>query len=342
MNKQFSKYELLTIIIILPVIMTVITHFGYISGYTEGVFSKDTFISQYDKGIYKYRILSSSLILETDKILTNYTNLNSMDNMLTRIVKFMDDSGELSFYFSYFAVNTVFSILSALFFYLILFNLFDRKISSKLYLLLISYILILPIFHYVLVPYDYSAYFFNNLIIYLFLINEKSTKTYLTILIMFSILIATLNRETSALVISFMIAYYFYRSEKLSLIFQKILLPSLAFIATYFGLRFFLGFESGIFQNFRLIENFISPLNLFGIFTGLFFISLLYRISEAISRKAIITFLVVSLPYIAIVFFSGVTYEIRLWAPMLLNISILTIIGYSKSNVSIVDCKQTV
>ena len=259
-----NRINITILLLVLPFIMSVITHFGYISGYTQGVTSAETFKSQYDSGIYKYRVFSKMLLLETDKILSQ-SKLNDMDNMLTRMVKFIDPVGNLSFYFSYFIINTFFFILSAIFFYLILQKFVFTDDEKKLFLATIIYIITVPIFQYVLVPYDYTSFFFNNLIIFLFLFNLERKSNIISVLMILSIISATLNRETSALSIAFMGAFLYTENNKIIPVLKGVFLPALAFIITYIGLRFYLGFDSGLLNKLTLHLNLISPLNLFGL-----------------------------------------------------------------------------
>ena len=318
-----QKLNVILIIIFLSLIVSVVTHFGYISGYTEGVFSTETFSSQYDSGIYKYRILSKYLLLETDNLLSQ-TRLNQMDNMLSRNVRFMDSKGTLSFYFSYFIINSVFSILGVWIFYLISIKFFFVGNINKSILAVLFYVLGVSMFQYVLVPYDYTSFFFNNLIIYLFL-SQKSQKSILLMSAMLlTIVLATLNRETSALAISFMLALNFTEKKNIFESVKEILLPAAAFLITYFGLRLYLGFDSGFLNKFTLHLNLISPLNLFGIFTCIFSIYLVYYFAgKSDIRKTLTNYLLFSLPYILVSLCGGITYEIRLWTPLIINLVII-------------------
>lgn len=318
-----QKLNVILIIIFLPLIISVITHFGYISGYTEGVFSTETFSSQNDSGIYKYRILSKYLLLETDKLLSQ-TRLNQMDNMLSRIVGFMDSKGTVSFYFSYFIINSVFSILGVWIFYLISIKYLFSSNLNKSILAVLFYVPAVSMFQYVLVPYDYSSFFFNNLIIYLFL-SQKSQKSILIMpALLLTIVLATLNRETSALAISFMLALNYTDKKNLFESVKGIVLPVAAFLITYVGLRLFLGFDSGFLNKFTLHLNLISPLNLFGIFTGIFSIYLVYYFAgNSDIRKTLTKYLLFSFPYIIVSLFGGITYEIRLWTPLIINLVII-------------------
>ena len=318
-----QKLNVILIIIFLPLIISVVTHFGYISGYTSDVISKETFKEQYDSGIYKYRILSKYLLLETDNLLSQ-TRLNQMDNMLSRIVGFIDSKGTLSFYFSYFIINSVFSILGVWIFYLISIKYFFVGNINKSILAVLFYLLGVSMFQYVLVPYDYTSFFFNNLIIYLFL-SQKSQKSILLMSTMLlTIVLATLNRETSALAISFMLTVLFADKKNIYETLKGIALPSAAFIITYLGLRFALGFDSGLFERVKLFNNFVSPLNLFGVFVGIFSIYLVYYFAEnSIVRKNLSYFILFSMPYIIVSVISGVMYEIRLWTPLIINLVII-------------------
>jgi hypothetical protein len=247
-----------------------------------------------------------------------------MDNMLSRIVGFIDSKGTLSFYFSYFIINSVFSILGVWIFYLISIKFFFVGNINKSILAVLFYTVSVAMFQYVLVPYDYTSFFFNNLIIYLFLIQKNRKSILLMSAMLFTIVLATLNRETSALAISFMLALNFTEKKNLFESVKGIVLPAAAFLITYVGLRLFLGFDSGFLNKFTLLLNLISPLNLFGIFTGIFSIYLVYYFAgKSDIRKTLTNYLLFSMTYILVSLCGGITYEIRLWTPLIINLVII-------------------
>jgi hypothetical protein len=317
------KINIFIIVLIVPMLIGNITNFGYISGYVRDVISPVTFKAQYDFEIYRYRILSKYLLLETDKILSK-TPLNDMDNMFTRITKFIDNSGTVSFYFSYFAVNTFFAILSSILFYFLCRDFLFNSNKKNILLAVLIYNTIIPLFQYVLVPYDYSSFFFNNLIIYIFLSNLKNNSFIKTILLLISIILGTLNRETAALAIAFMMVIVYQEKKSIIESLKILIIPIIIFILTYFGLRLFYGFDSGLINKLNLIINLIAPLNLFGIFTGIISVYIIYFFADNKEIiKSLNLFLIFSFPYIAVTLLGGVAYEIRLWTPLLINLVIL-------------------
>jgi H+/Cl- antiporter ClcA len=70
--------------------------------------------------------------------------------------------------------------------------------------------------------------------------------------------------------------------------------------------------------------NLISPLNLFGIFSGIFSIYLVYYfVGKSDIRKTLTNYLLFSMPYILVSLCGGITYEIRLWTPLIINLVII-------------------
>lgn len=311
------------ILCFVSVIISFITHFGYISGYTKDVASNTTMRSQYDSGIYKYRILSKYMIVFVDNVLQK-TPLNKMENNLSRITKFIDKDGQLSFYFSYFAINSIFLVLFATTFFKLM-VLFETNPNKK-YILAVTIVtcIALSLFQYVLVFYDYSSYFFNILIIYLFhkyLISNSKT---ILALMSLTVIIATFNRETAALSISYMIAFLFDSTEKRMSHSKFLVFPILSYLISYLVLRILFGFEDGLMNKVTLTLNLVSPLNLFGIFVFIFSVYMFYLFSN--NRKAtqkLNYLLIFSIPYLLVSFMSGITFEIRLWVPVLINMFIL-------------------
>jgi hypothetical protein len=313
--------------------MGIITHLGYFSGYTKDVFSEETFTNQYDNDIYRYRILSKHILLLINDLISD-SRLKTMDNMFSDTVKFMDDSGTLSFYISYLILNSLFFILSTIVFYKINTEFIENN-KINLYRNVLIYTVSIPIFEYVTVPYDYSAFFFNYLIIYYFLKYQQNNKTAFMILLNISVILGTLNRETSALALSFILVVTYSKYKSIFKTLKLNVLPIVSFMLTYLLLRLIFGFSSGLIDRITIHLNLISILNLFGIAVGIIAIYIVYMFVDVSNiRKKFTLYLILSSPYIIVSLFGGITYEIRLWAPLLINLYLLALL-YSKEKYNV-------
>jgi len=133
------------------------------------------------------------------------------------------------------------------------------------------------------------------------------------------IILATLFRESSALIISSFVSYqYIIRKENIISSFKKSLPLIFSFLIIYFGVRMFLGdliFSEGFKENtgFRYIYQLLFVFSFFGI--------LMMDVSKYF-KKLIYIFLILSLPYIFTIFYSGLMVELRLTIPIFLIIVI--------------------
>ncbi len=313
-----KKLQLLVALIILPFLFNCFSYFGYVTAYSGNLISRQKFIDQYDSGIYKYRILSKHLLLETDKIILK--TIYNPGPYLQRILSFLDSDGTVSFYLSYFFLNTFFLILSCIILYLLGSEIFSSHHQNLLFVSI--YIPFVIITQYVLVPYDYSSHFFIIITSY-FLLRYLKRESYIDYsMVLFSIFISTLNRETSALSVSFILTVFYMRGGIFKSL-QKSLPFILSFIAPYLLLRFFLGFDNGIIENWRLEENF-KLFNLVGIIFSIVTTWYVFQFAEKReTQRALSIYLICVLPYIVIILISGSLFEIRLWTPVLINMIIL-------------------
>ena len=318
---MIKKIQLAVFLIILPFLFSFFSYFGYTSAYTSNVFSRQTFLEQFDIGIYKYRILSKYLLLEIDDILTQ-VKLPSPGPYFQKILKFLDDKGTFSFYLSYFVVNTTFLILSCIVLYLLSSEFFKTLTEPQLFLFVAFYTIVVVLTQFVLVPYDHSAYFFNLLISYFFFRSIKNNSIQDYIIVLSLIFISTLNKETTALSVSLILTIFYLKFDIIRFV-KKSIPFVLAFIVPYCLLRLLLGFDTVIIANWRFDKNF----EFFSLLGFTFAISTIWGIfhfaQNKETREALITLMIFSIPYAIIVLISGILFEIRLWTPVLINLVLL-------------------
>jgi hypothetical protein len=231
----------------------------------------------------------------------------------------LDKNADVIFYLTYFFIAAFFSVLTAI----LMLYLFDDKIlfpfSQNLKDLLVCFfILLIGFTQFVVTPYDAIGYFFEALGMVLFLkyLRTKNLLVYLILLI--TIILATLNRETSLIILSFMAAIYFSRDGIRKEWLIKMILPALCFIIPYLILKFLPGEESNLTNESQLFINFNirNPYSLMGLSFAAFAIYFMLNLRNS-NRRIIKSFLFFSLPYIIIILIVGLLLEYRLWIPLL-------------------------
>ena len=295
------------------VIVNIFIYFAFGNVYTAPLFNIDSFKEQYESGVYQYRWLSTYLLIYI------YDFLESLPFKIKLKMDFWDKNAQPNMFFAYAFLNTFFLILSNIILLLITeTKYFLANQSEKIFIITISTFSI-GISQFVLVPYDCSSYFFLFAFVFLFLKYLESKKLILMLLLVLILMISTLNRESSALSISFaaVILYQLFGLKKESLI--PILYLGIGFLATYILVR--LAADSFEIRNDNFfLGNISETRSRFGIlFWIVFFIFSLLVSNNKQTTKNILIFHLLSLPYIFMCFYTGALYEIRLYIPIFLS-----------------------
>lgn len=287
--------------------------------YSNTILNYEAFNTQFQSGIYQYRILSGKLLIWT------YEFLGSLGlNYDVFKLKFFNPDSEPQMYLAFYLLNTLFTVLSAAVLVLIFETKRIKATSSEKLMMTCLAIFAMVITQFALSPYDCSSYFFLLIFIYVFLQYLEKGKLWQLISLAFIILISTLNRESSALSLSFaatLLLHEFGLKGKSSI---TLLLFGGVFLGTYLGLRFSA-------ENFTtndgnlLTENFTQPKNYLGmLFWVIFFLLTILLANNRINRRQIIIFHLWALPYILMCFYTGILYEVRLYIPIFLGALVLS------------------
>lgn len=308
---------------IMPIIFSTIVYYGFTTNYTKGVFTKQGFDQQYQSGIYKYRVLGSALLIKT------YDLVEKSELLL------LDYSeGDSAFYSAYYYLNTTFLCLTCITLFFVLGGTRSNDFM-RVDLPLLFLCCLMTITQYVVVPYDMLSYFFLS--IAALLIIKSNQKTWATIILCIVVVLATLTRETAALILAFHFAFNYRDILKKPSVFKlnhqqlQLLLIVLCFLCTYVGLRFTLGFENAVFQEITLpsLNNLVQLLSILFIFS----MAILFIITKNTTKEMYI-FLLASAPYILPLFVISQLWEIRLWVPVILMLLILKIHEVDKPSLS--------
>jgi hypothetical protein len=310
--------------VILPVLLNIIVYYGFSTSYTRRVFHEETFRKQYEHGIYKYRVLGRTALLETHAFLNSGAwsariALKCFGNPPPAIA-FLDKEADGSFYAAYFIQNTIFLVCACFVLYLILANQTPFDISS----VSLSHIIgtfLMVITQYVISPYDTLSYFL--ILGSFFLILRPFRFSYIILLSV--LILSTLARESSALALSFYFACHFKKIMGLN---PKELweLGGLVgtFFATYILIRLCLGTDSAqmLYRSVTLKHNFTDPHAVLGIVMMPVVAYLICAGSRNLERCLV--FILASLPYLLAMLVIALGWETRLWVPVWLGLLILT------------------
>lgn len=231
----------------------------------------------------------------------------------------------MAFYKSYFLVNVFFNICTIITLFLILsFNKLFRLAEKQVNYIILIAVFFICISQYVITPYDAISYFVIAISFpFITAIISKPQILNLSILLLI-IIVATLTRESSAIILAIYGAFIVYFWNDLKNKKNHVLILTsciIAYLSVYLGLRMYFGFENGLYQQDTEVMNlnFFDRKNQVGL---LFFVAsliIIFLLAESRrNSKLFSVFLIFCIPYIAFCWFTGVFFEIRLWIPVIL------------------------
>jgi len=327
---KFKIVPAILIGIILSIVSSKIAYFGFNSSIMANVFTQESFRNGFGNDIYRYRILSSSLLLALDNTLSTIIDENGEKEPVLKHAK----GSTNHFYYAFYYLNTFFLILVSVIIVLLL-NLKNAFLVSdgEKYILLFIAIMSINYTQFIICPYDISSYFFQLLTLYIFLrfMNEEFLLT--TFAVASLILISTLNRESSALSIAIttILALQKWGFKRRMFFFSG--LSALAFTIAYVGIRFILK-DSGHTKVLNpLAGHPFLPENIMGvIFWGVFFLLPIMTSNNKKNKWLIGSYHLLSLPYIYMCLKDGALWEIRLYIPLFLGSLFLAKINTDNTN----------
>ncbi len=311
---KFTSFYTILGLLLGVIVLQSIFYFGFDSAYLSYKNLNDL-PEFYHSNIFKYRLFSTELFERFYHQFKAYWLSLSPDNILRN----NSDNLGSPMYLSLFLYNTIFFILFALIWVntLSLTNFSAMSEKSKLAISILVFLLI-AISQYVLTPYDMSGLFLQIIGVWLCIQLINSGKMLYLLLFSLLMIIATLNRESAAINLSFLAALAVYKygwnPKSLVSISKIIILPTLAFVLTYVGLRVYFH-QAEFLQGNYVLQNLSAPKNILGIifFVLCLRIGRMYGENNTLSRW----FLLFALPYIGIIFWGGILWEIRLFVPVL-------------------------
>ncbi len=315
---KFDLFFSIVLGILLSMVVSKVVYYGFTPNYAADIFSKKTFNERFDHDVYKYRILSKYLLFKVDEQLGK----DGMPAWLgDQRLEVNTKYASLRFYMAFYDLNAAFLILTSIMTALLLYlpGSFNFSTAEK-NLILFFVPVIIGLSEFTVCCYDVSSYFFQLLILYIFL-RWSSTRFWITItVIAILIILSTLNRESSALSVSMMTILLCTRFGVNRRSITAFALITVAYLLTYIALRVFIKDPS----HMRIINLQAGQLLIDTNFIGLLFWGLFFYLPWSMSdrlenRYLILGFYVLSLPYIYTCLVAGVLWEIRLFVPLFLG-----------------------
>ena len=294
---------------VFPVLLSIVVYYGFSSTFSAKLYDIAGFHSQYDHGVYRYRVLGKVLLLAIYYILEHHRHGQ------------VGPTAQLgtNFYLSYVILNTTFLCLTAWALRATLdLPVFTKSEIEKNLWVLVA-VLLIAVTQFVVVPYDTLSYFFLAAAAFLMMRDSTPASTLGLAVVM---ILGTVTRETAALIVALYAALYVMRGTAG---FRPAIAPLVImfalFVATYLGLRFALGWDAH-----ALDQGLRGHMPLKGLAGVLFLICGVLLTMDFTSRartKTALLFLAFSSPYLAVSLLTGVPFEIRLWVPIFLGLILI-------------------
>ena len=327
----------LVIGIILPFFIQYVFYFRFTGNYMINVFSEKNFTAFYGSNVFRYRVVGRNLHLwlyhklESNEKIKKLKENDTYDKRLTAL----DADADNTFYLTYFIVAAIFTILTAL----ALLYLFD---TAQLYelteprkiFITSALVLLIGFTQFVITPYDTIGYFLL-VVTGLFFIKFLHTRHWAyMVLLNAAIIVATLNRESALVSLSFMAAVYFsYYGFNLRWI-RFMIIPVACYLLTWVGLRlYFSNAGPGVVTEglkFWRNLNIFKASNMMGFLFAIITFYFVLNISDKpANRKLIWNFILMASPYILMIPVIGIMIEVRLWMPIILGSVLLSQVNFA-------------
>jgi len=318
--------------IVLPCMLSFVVYYGFFSDYAGAGFHREGFLSFYESGVVKYRVLGRELLLKTHSVVVSQTWAGRLARRflpdVPRCMPMADPKGNAWFYGAIFIQNTVFFVGAAL----VLYALFHhgcvtpgaRAFAMGRYGI---GLLMMTLTQFVPTAYDMVTCFFFLAAAYLIVYAGRWGFPGLLI----CVFLGTLTRESAVITLAFFFAYHIDELVKLNRqAIGRLVSLTLVFAITYVVLRVYYGTDHAMWQMVRWWLNLFDQKSLCGI---LLFPVMCWMIMAGVSSvRRCWVFLVACLPYVIAMTIIANTWEIRLWVPVWLGLLVLAYVDTEKDN----------
>lgn len=325
----------MTMVVLLSMVTNKIVYFGYTPNYAADIFSRQAFNGRFDHDVYQYRVLSKYLLFRVDDWLGQSMPEKGAEQRLA----IQTPGASQRFYLAFCYLNTFFLILTSILVVLLLhmdqrFHLTESEKNLIMFLIPI----VISLSQFVVCCYDVSSYFFQLLILYIFLKYIDRYRVLTLVVIGALLILSTLNRESSALSVSMIVLLLVCRFGINRYTLVGCMGLAASFLLTYIGLRYFIRDSSSLHIINLQAGHLLIDTNIIGLlFWGLFLYLPLSMAYSAENRWLIAGFFLFSLPYIITCFKDGVLWEVRLFVPLFIGSIFLSKLDTSSQMVRLVN-----
>lgn len=314
--------KLLVVAVVVPALLMTFAYYGFTTNYTRWVFGEQSFRGQYERGIYRFRLLGREGVLATYHALRDHGMTPPDDKpavFAADLVHHYDQQGDPTFYAAYFVWNTLGAVLAALALALMLRDrtLFDLPEAERIAWVLASSGAV-ALTQFVVTPYDTLAYALFIGCAWASLRALRTRAPLAAVLAVALLVLGALNRETAMLNVSLVgaVALAWYGLKRRT--FAAAALAAGAFLAVYVALRLALGTERGVFDDFSALNWWRGPFNRAGSLALACVLAVPLWLERA-ARRRYALFLLGAAPYLVVTLGAGVAWEVRLWVPLVLG-----------------------
>jgi hypothetical protein len=299
---------------ILPAGFASIAFFGFFTNYTTDVFSRAGMAAQYERSVFRYRVLGRWLV---DAVSSRFEQL-SIAWDVPRAFAVIDPAGQPATYWAYAFVHTLGTCLGCT---VLLSTLrrFNRSPAPELVVAAIAALMALAAF--VVTPYD--GVFFALQMAAVGLTVAVAPGPALAPLAVVTLL-AALTRETAYFIPAFVLAVHYRRIVDGDRPARALLAVSAAIVVlTYVGLRMIFGWRGGsVFYAWQAGSN-LHWTSVAG--TVMLAAALLLLLADGPNRGSRWCYAGLALPYILFVHLFAAPWEWRLWVPILVPMIVLMV-----------------
>ena len=300
---------------ILPAGFSAIAFFGFFTNYTTDVFSRAGMAAQYQRSVFRYRVLGPWLV---DAVSARFEQL-SIAWDAPRGFTAMDPAGQPATYWAYAFVHTL-GICIGCSILLLTLRRFNRSPMPELVVVAISGLMALATF--VVTPYD--GVFFA-LHVAAIAVTMSVTPGRALVPLAAVTLLAALTRETAYFIPAFVFAVHHRRVLDGDRTARALLIVSGAIVVlTYVGLRMVFGWRGGsVFYAWQAASN-LKWTSMVG--SVMLASALLLLTGAGPNRASRLCYAAVAVPYILFVHVFAEPWEWRLWIPVVIPMATLLVV----------------
>jgi hypothetical protein len=333
---KFNLFMTSVLVIMLSMVVSKIVYFGFTPNYGADIFSHKAFDARFDHGGYQYRVLSKYLVYGVDGLLGRSMKEGGAEAR----VRTVTGGASERFYYAIYYVNTLFLALTSLMVVLLLNLDKSLRFSGTEKILLVFFVpVLLGMTQFTVHYYDFSSYFLELLILYVFLKNIDSRYGQTMTTVMGLIVLSTLNRESAEVSVALIAVVLLTRFGARRRVIWSIVGMAACWLVTYVVLRLVIGAGGPPPKAAAGVGNgFEHDMFMMGIIFWVLFVYLPFAIAETEENKYLIGgFFLFSLPYVVSCLATGDLWAVRLYVPLFLGALFLSRLDVAGAAVRISD-----